>query len=197
MRLFLTFFVCYVSFIPAPILADWSVKDISSNPTESPSEDGNLKQASQFDDGFGSELIAGVIADCAPDSIQFTGKLGARMIPCPPPSTSIDGNGKYPKTDDGEESPNDTGRNDNGHQKYPGPFILTPPRPFLPPLVPDPSNLCPPTTSGTTQYIICHEGLEYDMHDGGDWISNAIWCTFSLLHSPTKGQKARIDVPFS
>ncbi|MCJ1425661.1 hypothetical protein MMC29_003561, partial [Sticta canariensis] len=175
MRLFLTFFVWHVSFIPAPVLADWSVNDISSNPTESPPEDGNLKQASQFEDGFGSELIAGLSADCAPDSIQFTGKLRARMIPCPPPSTSIDGNGKNPKTDDGEESQDDTGKDGNGHEKYPGPFILVPPRRLLPPLVPDPNNLCPQTKSGMTQYIICHEGLEADIHDGGDWIQNAIW----------------------
>lgn len=65
MRFFVAFFVWLVSFIPAVVIADSAVDEISSNPI----------QTFRFDDGFGPDLVAGL---CDLGNIQNTGKLRVR-----------------------------------------------------------------------------------------------------------------------
>ena len=191
MRLVLTFYVWLVSLIPAVVIADGSFDEfLSNNPIESLSADGDSKQKSPVHD-YDPELIADATADCAPDSIQFTGKLRARLIECPPPKTSNEEDGKNPSNKDRDETPNSSNGNNgngkvNGHQslKYPKKFIWEPPPP-PPVLVPPASNLCPPIKSRfnvINPYLICHEGFDIEIHDGGEWIQNALWCKLS---SPT------------
>lgn len=187
MRLFHTFFVWRFSLIAAVVIADWSLDGLSSNSIESPSEAGNSNQASRFDDGFGSDLIASTSTDCAPDSIQITAKLRARMNECRPPETSNDGNGKTPNPNDEEVSPDDGQKNvnDNGNgqhsPKYPDSWIWKPPLKVLPTPKPESSDLCPRTNFGALQFIICHDGPETEIHWLGLWIENAIWCMWGFL----------------
>lgn len=180
MRLFLAFLAWLVCVIPAVVIAGVSFDGLSSDSTESASsEDGNSNQASRFDaDGFfGSGLIAGASAECRPDGIPFTDKkLRVRQIPCSPPKTSNEGNGK--KDSSGQENSNNDGDTGNGHRvtDHPIPLFWQPPRPILPPLLPQHSDVCPPSKIGFLRYLICHEGLPIEIHDGGEWIQNCIWC---------------------
>lgn len=195
MRLFHAFFVWRFSHIAAVVIADWSLDGLSSNSIESPSEAGNSNQASRFDDGFSSDLIAITSADCAPDSIQISAKLRARMIDCQPPKTSNGDNGKKSNPNDEEVSPgkNNNNGNGNGHNptKYPDSWIWEPPRLVLPTPEPEPSILCPRTSSGALQFIICHEGPMTEIHWRGEWIENAIWCMW-FFSSFSVGRKMEI-----
>lgn len=182
--LFWVWLVSLVSFISAVAIADWSIDDFSLTSIENPSEEEGSKLASGFDDGFGSELNAGASADCPSDSSEFIGNFRARNLECLPSETSNNGNGKNPNHNNEQETPSKNGNNGNGNgngngqslKDYPDSFIWKPPPLFPSPLRAKPSKLCPLSKSGLVQFVICHEGLDIEIHESGAWIENAIWC---------------------
>lgn len=169
MHRFIAFSVWLVFILPAAVIADGSVDGFSTNPLKSPSEAGN---SNQFDADLGSDLMTSTNTDCAPDNIQNTAQLRARLIDCVPPKTSNDRNGQNP-TKEGEEIPQDP-NDQNGHN--PKPSIWLPPTPLFPLLVPESSEICPPPEFSSIQYLICHEGPDTEIQADGEWIQNAISC---------------------
>lgn len=192
MCLFLTFFVRLIFLIPAVLIAGWPVDELSSNSIESPSEAGNLNQASRFNDGFGLELIADKSPDCDSDNIPLTGKLRARTDICTPFETTNTGDGNKPKVDEGGNS-DSNGNNGNSDGKVRKPAIdpkssISPPvGRVVRPIPPKPSVLCPaPKTGEGPYFIVCHEGPVTEIHWDGLWIENGLWCmliVFSFLCS--------------
>lgn len=164
------------------MIADWSVDGFSSNSIESPSEAANLNQASRFDDGVGLEYIADTSPDCDSDDIPFSRKLRPRTRVCTPPETTNTMGGKSLKVAEGENSGSYVENGDDDSKgldlaKRPGAFISLPEVPELRPFPPKPSVLCPAPQTGEGPYhIVCHEGPDQEIHWGGTWIENGIWC---------------------
>ncbi|MCJ1464714.1 hypothetical protein MMC07_003327 [Pseudocyphellaria aurata] len=191
MRLILAFLLWLVS---PNVIADSSANGIATNDLiEASSED---EQAFRSDLDFGLEFIAG---PCDPENIENTAKLRARKVDCNPPKTSNDENGGKPNDEDGQKPQNGNGKNGNGNgrglMEYPKEWLWQPPLRVLPPPVPNP-EYCPKSKIGEPLFFICHEGPDTEVHGNGDWIENALWCTFFHSHFSRSGKKLREDVIF-
>lgn len=179
MRLFLAFFVRFISLIPTLVVADWSdsVDLLFPNPIDSSSEVENSNQPSLFDDGFNSGFLTDTNTDCGSDNAQLTGKLRARSGECAVEKTAEDG--EETNGDNGNGNGNGNGNNGRNPMKYPDSFLSKPARPANWPTRAQPNDVCPLTELKTNMYVICHEGSNpKDIQAGGGRIKNAIWCTF-------------------
>ncbi|MCJ1464896.1 hypothetical protein MMC07_003511 [Pseudocyphellaria aurata] len=169
MRLTLAGVVWLVPLFVALVGADISVDGIFPDPMEGSSED---------EQAFALAAGSSPGAPCAPDNIQFQGKLRAREVSCEHPSNG--GSTKNPE-------PKNTNGNGNGKRPARIPKLLPyqPSFQYLPPSKPI-NILCLPKDGEI--HLICHEGPSSEIHHDGAWIENALECMSVLPFTLSIGE---------